>query len=282
MSMFKKKKQDILPDEIKANIYDEIELLVDFHGITRIEIEKTQEKIKHILSPDCYSRREGEFSKDELLAYGERNYISTASLKRYHDTESVIRYYSKDETEIITISKLFLSITLNYEATHKLKDNISLMAQLISLFAEEEYFEVEGLYLIKKDSIYCKSLFRLYQCYNKEMFADASYLLQKKEKSILPESTSICNKFKYGKYNVSIVKSVIKGYTSYEEEIYEGKMDTTVSYEALEELINVEDIINCLNNISFQIFISHITEGFANDLIIGETDKVKDGVNMNE
>ena len=50
MNMSKKKKQDILPDEIKANIYDEIEIIIDFHGITRIEIEKTQEKVKSILS----------------------------------------------------------------------------------------------------------------------------------------------------------------------------------------------------------------------------------------
>lgn len=282
MSMVKKKKQDILPDEIKANIYDEIELLIDFHGITRIEIENTQEKIKQILSPERYSRRESEFLRDELSAYGERNYVSTATLKRYHDTESVIRYCSKDETEIITISKLFLSITLNYEAAHKLKENISLMAQLITLFAEEEYFEVEGIYLTKKDSIYCKSLYRLYQCYNKEMFADACYLIQRKEKNILPESTSICNKFRYGEYNVSIVKSVIKGYTSYDEEIYEGKMNTTVSYEPSKEVVNFENIINDLNKISFELFMSHITEGFANDLLIGKTDKVKEGVNINE
>lgn len=71
-----KEKQDILPDEIKANLYDETEIIIDFPGITRIEIEKTQEKVKSILSPDYYSRREGEFSYDELSAYGERNYIS--------------------------------------------------------------------------------------------------------------------------------------------------------------------------------------------------------------
>ena len=88
--------------------------------------------------------------------------------------------------------------------------NHFILVQKKTLFREEEYFEVEGLYLIKKDSIYCKSLYRLYQCYNKEMFADASYLLKKMGKNILPESTSICNKFRYGKYNVSIVKSVIK------------------------------------------------------------------------
>lgn len=282
MSISKKKKKDILPDDITANIYDKIELIVDFHGITRLEIENAQEKVKQILSSDYYGRREGEFSADELKAYGERTYISDASLKRYYDTEGVIRYYSKDETEIITISKLFLSITLNYEVTHKLKDNISLMAKLITLFAEEEYFEVEGVYLIKRDSIYCKSLYRLYQCYNKEMFADPSYLLQRKEKSIQSESTSIGNRFKYGKYNVNIEKSVIKGYTSYGEEIYEGKMDTIVSCDTFEEVVKLENMIKELNNISFEIFISHITEGFANDLIIGKTDKVIDGVNVNE
>ena len=50
MNMSKKKKQDILPDEIKANIYDEIEIIIDFHGITRIEIENTRKSKKYFIS----------------------------------------------------------------------------------------------------------------------------------------------------------------------------------------------------------------------------------------
>ena len=282
MNVSKKKKQEILPDEIKANIYDKIELIVDFHGITRLEIENAQEKIKKILSPDIYGRREEEFKEDELEAYKDRHFVSDASLRRYKNTENVIRYYSKDETEIVTISRLFLQITLRYEVAHKLKDNILLMAQLVQLFAQEEYFEVEDVYLIKKDSIYCQSLYRLYQCYNKEMFADASYLLQRKMKGIIPASTSICNKLKFEDYDVSIIKSVIRGYTSSGEEIYEGKIDTIVSYEVIGEQINIEKVLNKLNAISFKVFISHMTDNFINDLITGRTDKVKDGVNMNE
>ena len=128
MGISKKKKQDILPDEIKANIYDKIQLLVDFHGITRLEIEKTQEKIKDILSSDIYSRQEDEFLQEELEAYGERHDISQASLRRFYDIENVVRYYSKDKTEIITISRMFISISLNYKVAHKLKDNIKLIA----------------------------------------------------------------------------------------------------------------------------------------------------------
>lgn len=59
-------------------------------------------------------------------------------------------------------------------------------------------------------------------------------------------------------------------------------MDTIVSCDTFEEVVNLENMIKELNNISFEVFISHITEGFANDLIVGKTDKVIDGVNINE
>ena len=282
MSVSKRKKQDILPDEIKANLYDKIELIVDFHGITWLEVEKVQEKIKGILSPDIYGRCEEEFKEQELRDYKERHPISEASLRRYKNTETVIRYYSKDETEIVTISKLFLGITLNYEVAHKLQENISLITKIVKIFAEEEYFEIEDVYLIKRDSIYCQSLYRLYQCYEKEMFADASYLLQKSMKGIVSGSTSICNRLKYQDYDISIVKSVVKGYTSSDEEIYEGKMDTIVSYEVIGEEINIKETLMELNNISYKIFMSHITNNFANELLFGKTNKVKNGVNLNE
>ena len=42
----KENKYDIVPDHFKANIYDQVELLVDFHGITKKDIESAQEKIK--------------------------------------------------------------------------------------------------------------------------------------------------------------------------------------------------------------------------------------------
>ena len=282
MSVSKRKKQDILPDEIKANLYDKIELIVDFHGITWLEVEKVQEKIKGILSPDIYGRCEEEFKEQELRDYKERHPISEASLRRYKNTETVIRYYSKDETEIVTISKLFLGITLNYEVAHKLQENISLITKIVKIFAEEEYFEIEDVYLIKRDSIYCQSLYRLYQCYEKEMFADASYLLQKSMKGIVSGSTSICNRLKYQDYDISIVKSVVKGYTSSDEEIYEGIMDTIVSYEVIGEEINIKETLMELNNISYKIFMSHITNNFANELLLGKTNKVKNGVNLNE
>ena len=114
----KENKYDIVPDHFKANIYDQVELLVDFHGITKKDIESAQEKIKKILNPKEYSMSEEPFSLDELQYYAERHNISIFAQKRMKDAEHVIRFYSKDSTECITISRLYIGITLSYEATH--------------------------------------------------------------------------------------------------------------------------------------------------------------------
>ena len=59
-------------------------------------------------------------------------------------------------------------------------------------------------------------------------------------------------------------------------------MDTIVSYEVIGEEINIKETLMELNNISYKIFMSHITNNFANELLLGKTNKVKNGVNLNE
>ena len=128
------KKKDISPEQIKANIYDSVNLIVEIHGINRIDIDKIQEKLTEILPAEEYSRVENSFTVEEVNNYGDRNAISNVTRKRYLETESVVRYYSKDSTEIITLSRLFISIGLTYEVAHNLKSNIELLGRIIKLF----------------------------------------------------------------------------------------------------------------------------------------------------
>lgn len=181
------KKKEISPDEIKANIYDFVNLIVEIHGINRMDIDRIQEKLTEILPAEEYSRAEDSFTVEEINNYGDRKAISSAARRRYLETESVVRYYSKDNTEIITLSRLFISIGLTYEVAHNLKDNIELLGRIIELFDEQEYFEVEKIYLEKRDSIYCSSLFRLYQCFDKKMFADVGYLFERDKSQLIRE-----------------------------------------------------------------------------------------------
>lgn len=227
----KENKYDIVPDHFKANIYDQVELLVDFHGITKKDIESAQEKIKKILNPKEYSMSEEPFSLDELQYYAERHNISIFAQKRMKDAEHVIRFYSKD-------------------------------------------------------SIYCSSLYRVYQCFDKQAFGDIGYTLKRRlPEEIRPLTSEIYNVFEYNGAEVKLYKSVIPGMIARsDEEIYEATLLTIVVFDTTnaDEEIDIVNTLEKLNQISFKVFIHHITESFAEDLIKGFSDKVKAGVNKNE
>lgn len=279
------KKRNILPSDIRANIYDSVEIIVDIHGITRLDIEDVLQKLNELLPAENYSRVDDSLTVDEINDYGDRrdNSLSISARKRYLDTESVIRYYAKNFSERVTISRLFISIYLSYEIAHDLKSNIRLMDQLVQVFNELEYFELEKIYLVKKDSIYCSSLYRMYQCYDKRMFADAGYQLSLQKKQTDTGVTRVYNNFTYDAAEVILNKEIMTGKIADSEElIYKGKLDTIISKEPVEDTVRVGEVLTELNKISFEIFISHITDAFARDLMDGKSDKVRKGLNYYE
>lgn len=281
----KVKKKDIQPSDIKANIYDSVEIIVDIHGITRGDIENVLQKLNEVLPAEKYSRADDSLSTEEVNAYGDRRDISLSisARKRYLDTENVIRYYSKDFSETITISRLFISIFLSYEIAHDLKSNINLMDKIIQVFNKLEYFEVEKVYLAKNDSIYCSSLFRMYQCFDRRMFGDTGYQLSFQRKQIDTGVVKVYNNFMYDTVEVILNKEIMTGNLADSEElVYVGRMNTIVAKEPLEDSISIEDILNELNKVSFEIFICHITDAFARDLVKGKSNKVRKGLNFYE
>lgn len=282
----KENKYHIAPDSIRANIYDQVELLVDFHGITKKDIELAQETMKKVLDPKEYSMSEELFSLDDLQYYAERHNISIPMQKRLMDTESVIRFYAKDRTECITISRLFIGIRLSYEIAHNLKENIKRLAEIVHVFDKQEFFEVENIYLIKKNSIYCSSLYRIYQCFDRQVFGDAGHILKRRyPDEIVPYTSEVYNSFEYNGMVVNLYKSVLPGkIAKSDEEIYEAVLLTIVTSNVadVDEEIDIGESLEEMNQISFKVFIQHITNSFARDLVKGFSDKVKAGVNENE
>lgn len=279
------KKKDIQPSDIKANIYDSVKILVDVHGITRPDIEAAQESLKKILPAEKYSMVDDSFGIDEINEYGDRNNLAQATRKRYLDTESVVRFFSKDNTETIIVSRLFIGITLSYEVAHTLKANMELMSKIIDVFQECDYFEVQRIALLKSDSIYCSSLYRMYQCFDKKLFADAGYelKLKTKDKNIDTGFTQIYNNFTYEDVNVVVNKEIIPGRSSdADEEIFEGRIDTFTATDSFGESVDVKEVLLKLNDVSFKVFICHITDSFARELAAGKSNKVRKGLNNYE
>ena len=69
------KKKDIRPSDIKANIYDSVEMIVDIHGISKTDIERVLLKLSEVLPADSYSRADDSLTDTEINAYGDRQDI---------------------------------------------------------------------------------------------------------------------------------------------------------------------------------------------------------------
>lgn len=293
-------KNKIKPIDIKANIYNNIEIIVDIDGVAGVDLDYIQKKIKALFSSDIYNFTETELYDYELNDLNERKPfgMSIFSRKRLIEKESVLRFSSKDENEQVSISRLFVNIKLDYKAAHCLTEKIQLMCEIIECFSELDYFQIERISLNKSNNIVCNSLYKLYQCFEKNMFGDIAYILGRKIKNIDIEPTYLSNKnyFKYDGNEINVFKMVKNGILNDNGKkiVYEGTLNINTCYDCMENgnfnygvdirntRVNVKDKIEELNEILFDIFIGHITQSFIQDLVSGKTDKVLGGFNINE
>lgn len=290
--MYYAKKDQIKPKDIVANIYDSIELIIDITGINEDYIKKfiDIEISEIIFPPNIYRRTKTELYEEELNHYQKRNTLemSIASKRRLLETESVYRFYAKNETEQIAISTMFISIKLDYKCAHILNDKINLISNIIKYLMQNEYLQIERITLNKSNSVICSSLYRLYQCFNKNLFGDMAYNLSRRKINIEEYYLRNESLFHYGKYISHISRIVQKGL--YDEKVsYQGILQINMNFDAFEFEDNTEDSIQKiisifikLNSICYQIFIEHITLAFIKDLVNGKTDKVIGGFNKNE
>ncbi|EPR10218.1 hypothetical protein [Ruminiclostridium papyrosolvens] len=283
------KKNTIKPEQIKANIYDTVQLIVDITGVTSLDLDYIQSCLKSLFPSNLYTLMETELYPCEVEDLSERrpDGITITSQKRLIEKETVLRFVSKDESEEISISRLFIIIKLNYKSAHKLSEKIDMIREILSCFFRINYFEIVRITLNKKDNIICNSLYMIYQCFVKSMFGDITYTLGRKGEDVKQSSLENKSYLMYGENIVKIYKSVQNGNINYNDkkkEVYEGNLNITMSYECLENYDANDTKLKFieLNNIAFQIFMNHITGSFAEDLVLGNTNKVLGGFNINE
>lgn len=286
------KKDLINPKDIVANIYDSIELIIDIVGINEDYIKKILDnELLEVLPPNIYRRIKTGLYEEELNDYQKRNTIemSIVSKSRLLQTESVYRFYAKNEKEQITISTMFISIKLDYKfAHHILKDKINQISKIFKFLMQDEYLQIERITLNKKNSIICSSLYRLYQCFNKNLFGDIAYNLSRNNKNVEEYSLRSETLFQYEEYISQISRIVHRG--SYDEKIsYQGILQINMHFEKFKFEDNAEksikkiiSIFEQLNSRCYKIFIEHMTLAFINDLVNGKTDKVIEGFHKNE
>ena len=262
-------KKDVNASDIKANIYDTIELTVDINGMTSSDLELKQEELKALFPAENYALEETELYDNEVSDLNERRPegLSKSLQKRLIEKEVAFRFLSKDSTEKITITRLFVTIKLDYKAAHCLTKNIELMSNIIKCFDDNKFFTIERVTLKKLDSIVCSSLYRMYQCFEKDMFGDIAYSLKKDGSDSEPLYLKNESYFKYGNNDIKISKRIVTGvfHDSSVKKAYEGLLKVTAYYDCIvnnDVKCIVSDKIKELNSIIFEIFIKHITDSF--------------------
>ena len=143
--------------------------------------------------------------------------ITISSQKRLIEKETVLRFVSKDESEEISISRLFIGIKLDYKSAHKLSEKIEKMSEILTCFSDLKYFEIERITLSKKDNIICISLYMLYQCFVKSMFGDITYVLSRKGENVKQSYLENKSYLNYGENIVKIYKLVQNGSINYHD-----------------------------------------------------------------
>ncbi len=279
-----KNRYEIEPEDIKFNIYDYVELVVDTNGITTSDIIKVLPQFNELLPQEKYQREDSSLTMDEINDYADRqdNPISMFARKRYME-DMVIRYITEDAREVVSISRLFTSIYLAYDVAHTLKDSFKQIGKIIDILNTLDYFVVRKIYLIKSDSIYCTSLENLYNCFDKEMFADTAYKVLQKDKNLNVDTgtVQICNSFTIDGIDIFLKKTIMAGNQPDSTDIiYRGELKTIISSGGSENKMNIEDCFHILNRKSFEMFMYHITDNFAQDLITGNSKYVMRGMNQ--
>ena len=166
---------NIKADYLEENIDSDIRLIVDMQGASARDVEKSDFFVSEWLDSELYNRREETYTYDDINEWDQRMQrpVTNVAKRRIMESEKVIRYASEDESEEISIGKLYIEIKLMQGRNFNLKEKMILLQNLVKKYISvNPFIRIENIFLIKKNNIICKNLSSLYTCYNAAAFGD--------------------------------------------------------------------------------------------------------------
>lgn len=274
-------KKNVKRDKIQADIYDEINIIVDYTGLTDGEILDKSSKLDAVMT-DEYIKRITPLTYEEIEEYAIRQKVelSLAAKRNAIVEDNSIRYTRKDNLVEVVIFRNFTKIALDFNGNkrHMLRDYFAMMASLmVCLNTEKEFFKIQAIYLLKKNTIFCKSLYQVYRCFDKNVFG--SFI--QGTSNDLYTLNAIQNKETFFReaLEFDVYKSVESGMdNSSRKEIYMGQLNITGKYNAaLLDDSDVKDVLYKINEEIFDVFRQYLTDGFLEDMEEGKTTKLIGG-----
>ncbi len=259
---------DIKADYLEENICNDIRFIVDMQGASAHDVEECDLFISKLLDSNLYKRLEGTYTYEDINEWDQRAQRSVANVvkRRIIESEKVICYASKNESELIFIGKLYIEIKLARSQNDSLKQKIKLLQDIVKAYISvNPFIEIENIFLIKRNNIICGDLYKLYSCYEANVFGDVRKEIADSDMAFTEYHSSSIAVLK--EYNLNIEKGIVAGEYN-EKEAYMGELNFSMSCQMQygRECSNLSKILKDMDENISNIFKKNLTTSFSLDL----------------
>lgn len=280
------KKSNINATEINSNILNYVLLNLDYTGV--LSLDAFIGKIQEYLHSKEFEISEGILCENDLEVIRDPN-----SLSNYLGKEIVYRFYKKESSTSIVVTRFFTYIFLDYKKSHILKEKISIMNNIINIIKDNSNFAVlQQVSLKKSNSILVSSINNIHKCFESRNFNnDALEINRLKNKTITSlQYSKSQTSFMWENIQFNVLKEISEGYITIgnkDKECYdvildiEGIVDFNKFFNYSNQDYNVKELIEEINSGIFELFKINLSKPFLNDMMLSRKDKIMKGMNSN-
>lgn len=272
-------------EKIIANLYDEIDIIIDYTGLTDKDIVEKALDIDALLKNDRYVKSMSPLTYDEIEQFSkrQRRELSLAAKRNSIEEENSVRYLREDNLVEVVIYRTFTQIKLNYNdnTKHILRDYFSIVLNIATCLNENRpFFKVQTVFLQKKNKVFGTSIYQIFQCFEKDRFG--TFIQGTKNDLYNLNLLNGRENFSCGDLEFEVQKLIGSGMdANTKKKISIGQLDIIGRYDAapIEEL-NIVDKFGELNDGIYDIFKRYLKESFIEDMINGTTKKLIGGFHL--
>lgn len=274
--------RNIEREEITANLYDEINIIVDYTGLTDGDILEKSSGLDALVKDGDFEKYVAPLTYEEIEEYAvrQKRELSLAAKRNSIEEDNSIRYIRNDQLVEIVIYRNFSKIRMYYgeNIKHALRDYFVMLGNIVDcLSRDRNFFKIQTVHVQKKNEIFAKSLYQLFRCFDRNMFGTFIQGYSKDEyilNVVQNKENFFCRDIEF-----DVLKAVKNGVdNNTKKEVFLGQLYIAGRYDAAPvDDVAIDRMLHKINDMIFDVFKRYLMEGFLEDMKNGKTSKLIGG-----
>lgn len=277
--------QNIKKEEIKANLYDEINIIVDYTGLTDGDVLEKSLKLDTLIKDGKFEKSFAPLTFEEIEEYAvrQKRELSLAAKRNSIEEDNSIRYIRNDNLVEIVIYRNFSQIRIYYgeNIKHSLREYFGMLDSIAECLGKDrDFFKIQTVYVQKKNEIFARSLYQIFRCFDRSLFG--TFIQGSSKDGYVLNIVQNKENFFSRDLEFDVLKAVNNGMdNNTQKEVFRGQLYITGRYDTAPiDDISVKDILNRINDGIFDVFKRYLTAGFLEDMKEGKTSKLIGGFHL--